>query len=138
MEAFTSENMYFNTFGGNEVSAAVGHAMLNVLRDERLLENALTVGEYVLSGMRRLQQKYPFIGDVRGQGMFFAVEIVSNGGADAVRTKKIVNAMRERGVLISRIGPSDNILKIRPPMVFTKENADLLLSTLDTVMATVG
>jgi 4-aminobutyrate aminotransferase-like enzyme len=138
MEAFTSENMYFNTFGGNEVSAAVGHAMLNVLRDEKLLENALTVGEYVLGGMRKLQQKYPFIGDVRGQGMFFAVEIVSNGGPDAPRTKKIVNAMKERGVLISRIGPSDNILKIRPPMVFTKENADVLLSTLDTALGTVG
>jgi 4-aminobutyrate aminotransferase-like enzyme len=137
MEAFTSENMYFNTFGGNEVSAAVGHAVLNVLRDEKLLENALTVGEYVLSGMRKLQQKHPLIGDVRGQGMFFAVEIVSDGRPDAVRTKKIVNLMRERGVLISRIGPSDNILKIRPPMVFTSENADVLLSTLDSVLATV-
>lgn len=135
MEEFTSQNMYFNTFGGNEVSAAVGHAMLNVLRDERLLENALAVGEYVLTGMRRLQQKYPIIGDVRGQGMFFAVEIVSNGQPDAARTQKIVNTMRERGVLISRIGPHDNILKIRPPMVFTRENADVLLSTLDSVLA---
>jgi 4-aminobutyrate aminotransferase-like enzyme len=135
MEEFTSQNMYFNTFGGNEVSAAVGHAMLNVLRDERLLENALAVGEYVLTGMRRLQQKYPIIGDVRGQGMFFAVEIVSNGQPDAARTKKIVNTMRERGVLISRIGPHDNILKIRPPMVFTRENAGVLLSTLDSVLA---
>jgi 4-aminobutyrate aminotransferase-like enzyme len=135
MEDFTSQNMYFNTFGGNEVSAAVGHAMLNVLRDERLLENALNVGEYVLSGMRRLQQKYPIIGDVRGQGMFFAVEIISNGQPDAARTKRIVNTMRERGVLISRIGPHDNILKIRPPMVFGRENADLLLSTLDSVLS---
>ncbi len=134
MEDFTSQNMYFNTFGGNEVSAAVGHAMLNVLRDEKLLENALTVGEYVLTGMRRLQQKYPLIGDVRGQGMFFAVEIVSEAGNRMQRrTKKIVNTMRERGVLISRIGPHDNILKIRPPMVFTRENADVLLSTLDSV-----
>ena len=135
MEDFTSQNMYFNTFGGNEVSATVGHAMLKVLRDEKLLENALNVGEYVLSGMRRLQQKHPIIGDVRGQGMFFAVEIVSNGEPDAARAKKIVNTMRDRGVLISRIGPHDNILKIRPPMVFTRENADVLLSTLDGVLA---
>ena len=135
MEDFTSQNMYFNTFGGNEVSAAVGHAMLNVLQDEKLLENALTVGEYVLRGMRRLQQKYPILGDVRGQGMFFAVEIVSDGKPDAATTKKIVNTMRERGVLISRIGPHDNILKIRPPMVFTRENADVLLSTLDSVLS---
>jgi 4-aminobutyrate aminotransferase-like enzyme len=135
MEDFTSQNMYFNTFGGNEVSAAVGHAMLNVLRDEKLLENALTVGEYVLTGMRRLQQKYRIIGDVRGQGMFFAVEIVSKGQPDAATTKRIVNTMRERGVLISRIGLHDNILKIRPPMVFTRENADVLLSTLDSVLS---
>ncbi len=134
MEDFTSKNMYFNTFGGNEVSAAVGHALLNVLRDEKLLDNALTVGEYVLSGMRRLQQKYPIIADVRGQGMFFAVEIVSNGQPDAARARKIVNTMRDTGVLISRIGPHDNILKIRPPMVFTRENADVLLSTLDAAL----
>jgi len=138
MENFTSQNMYFNTFGGNEVSAAVGHAVLNVLRDEKLLENALSVGEYVLSGMRRLQQKYSIMGDVRGQGMFFAVEMVSNGKPEAATTKKIVNRMRERGVLISRIGPHDNILKIRPPMVFTKANADVLLNTLDGVLAEVG
>jgi 4-aminobutyrate aminotransferase-like enzyme len=87
--------------------------------------------------MRKLQQKHPLIGDVRGQGMFFAVEIVSNGQPDALTTKKIVNAMRDRGVLISRIGPSDNILKIRPPMVFTSENSDVLLSTLDSVLAAV-
>jgi 4-aminobutyrate aminotransferase-like enzyme len=138
MEAFTSENMYFNTFGGNEVSAAVGHAMLNVLRDEKLLENALTVGSYVLTGMRRLQEKYSFIADVRGQGMFFAVEIILNGQPDSARAKRIVNAMREHGVLISRIGPGDNILKIRPPMVFSASNADLLLSTLDSVLAAVS
>jgi 4-aminobutyrate aminotransferase-like enzyme len=135
MEDFTSHNMYFNTFGGNEVSAAVGYAVLNVLRDEKLLENALSVGEYVLTGMRRLQQKYPIIGDVRGQGMFFGVEIVSNGEPDAATARKIVNSMRERGILISRIGPHDNILKIRPPMVFTRENADVLLSELDSVLS---
>ena len=134
MEAFTSQNMYFNTFGGNEVSAAVGHAVLNVLRDEQLLENALTVGSHVLSGMRGF--RHECIGDVRGQGMFFAVEIVSaDGKPDAAKTKRIVNSMREHGVLISRIGPHDNILKIRPPMVFTKDNADVLLSTLDTVLS---
>jgi len=138
MEVFTSQNMYFNTFGGNEVSAAVGHAMLNVLRDEKLLENALTVGEYVLAGMRRLQQKYSIMGDVRGQGMFFAIEMVSDGEPDAAKTKKVVNRMRERGVLISRIGPHDNILKIRPPMVFTKDNADVLLTTLDSVLSELG
>jgi 4-aminobutyrate aminotransferase-like enzyme len=136
-ERFASENMYFNTFGGNEVSAAAGTAVLDVLRDERLLENAQRVGDYVLTGMRALQNKYALIGDVRGHGMFFAMELVSDRKtrkpAEAP-TKAIVNAMRDRGVLISRIGPHDNILKIRPPMVFTTENADVLLTTLDAVL----
>jgi 4-aminobutyrate aminotransferase-like enzyme len=141
MERFTSENMYFNTFGGNEVSAAVGLAVLDVLRDERLLENAQHVGSHVLSGMRSLQKKHSIIGDVRGKGMFFAVEMVTDRQsrqAAGARTKAIVNAMRDRGVLISRIGPHDNILKIRPPMSFSTENADLLLTTLDSVLSSTG
>lgn len=141
MDRFTSQNMYFNTFGGNEVSCAVGLAVLDVLRDEQLLENAQRVGEYVLSGMRALQQRHPIIGDVRGKGMFFAVEMVADRDTRepaGARTKAIVNAMRERGVLISRIGLGDNILKIRPPMCFSTQNADVLLSTLDSVLSSVG
>jgi 4-aminobutyrate aminotransferase-like enzyme len=138
MDRFTSENMYFNTFGGNEVSSAVGLAVLDVLKDERLLENAQRVGSHVLAGMRALQKKHPIIGDVRGNGMFFAVEMVTDRQTRepaGARTKAVVNAMRERGVLISRIGLGDNILKIRPPMVFSIENADLLLTTLDSVLS---
>jgi 4-aminobutyrate aminotransferase-like enzyme len=141
MERFTSENMYFNTFGGNEVSSAVGLAVLDVLRDERLLENAQRVGNHVLAGMRELQKKHRFIGDVRGKGMFFAIEMVTDREtqeAAGARTKAVVNAMRERGVLISRIGLGDNILKIRPPMTFSTENADLLLTTLDSVLSSEG
>lgn len=137
MERFTSENMYFNTFGGNEVSAAVGLAVLDALRDEKLLQNAEQVGNYVLEGMRILQSRHEIIGDVRGKGMFFAIEMVTDRKARTpagARTKSIINAMKERGVLISRIGKQDNILKIRPPMVFSKENADVLLSTLDSVL----
>lgn len=137
MEEFTSQNMYFNTFGGNPVSAAVGLAVLDVLKDEQLLENARDVGDYVIAGLRKLQQKHPIIGDVRGRGMFFAVEMVKDRATQepaGAETKRIVNTMRDRGVLISRIGIHDNILKIRPPMVFSRQNADLLLRTLDDVM----
>jgi 4-aminobutyrate aminotransferase-like enzyme len=137
MEQFTSQNMYFNTFGGNPVSAAVGLAVLDVLKDEQLLENARDVGDYVIAGLRKLQQKHPIIGDVRGRGMFFAVEMVKDRATKepaGAETKRIVNTMRDRGVLISRIGIHDNILKIRPPMVFSKQNADLLLRTLDDVL----
>ena len=137
MEEFTSQNMYFNTFGGNTVSVAVGLAVLKVLEEERLLENARRVGEYVIAGLKKLQTRHPLIGDVRGRGLFFAVEMVRDRATKepaGAETKRIVNGMRERGVLISRIGPHDNILKIRPPMPFNTENADLLLKTLDDVM----
>jgi len=137
VEEFTSQNMYFNTFGGNPVSAAVGLAVLNVLEEERLLENARRVGDYVIAGLQRLQTRHALIGDVRGRGLFFAVEMVRDRKTQepaGPETKRIVNGMRERGVLISRIGPHDNILKIRPPMPFNTENADLLLQTLDDVM----
>lgn len=137
MEQFTSQNMYFNTFGGNPVSAAVGTAVLDVLRDDRLLENAQVVGDYVIAGLRKLQDKHSLIGDVRGRGLFFAVEMVKDRNTKqpaGPETKRIVNGMRERCVLISRIGLHDNILKIRPPMPFSRDNADLLLGTLDEVM----
>lgn len=137
VEQFTSQNMYFNTFGGNAVSAAVGLAVLDVLKEERLLENARVVGEYVIAGLRKLQTQHTLIGDVRGAGLFFAVEMVRDRTSQEpapAETKRIVNGMRERGVLISRIGIHDNILKIRPPMPFSTENADLLLKTLDDVM----
>lgn len=136
-DAFTRENMYFNTFGGNPVSCAAGMAVLDVLQEERLLQNAMDVGHYVLEGLRRLQQKHGVIGDVRGRGLFFAVDMVRDRTTKEpapVESKHLVNTMRERGVLISRIGPKDNILKIRPPMPFRNEHAELLLSTLDEVL----
>lgn len=138
VERFTRENMYFNTFGGNPVSCAVGLAVLDVLRDERLLENAQRVGEYVLAGLKRLQARHQLIGDVRGRGLFFAVEMVRDRATQepaGQETGRIVNAMRERGVLLSRIGIHNNILKIRPPMPFGIDHADLLLETLDQALA---
>lgn len=138
VEEFTSRNMYFNTFGGNPVSAAVGMAVLDVIEDEGLLQNARVVGDYTLSRLRQLAERHPLIGDVRGAGLFFAVELVDDRNAKTpatAQTKRLVNQMRERGVLISRIGIHDNILKIRPPMPFSKQNADLLVDTLDQVLA---
>jgi 4-aminobutyrate aminotransferase-like enzyme len=138
VNAFTGRNMYFNTFGGNPVSAAVGMAVLDVIEEERLLDNAVSVGDYTIAKLARLAERHALIGDVRGSGMFFAVELVSDRGAKTpatAQTKRLVNLMRERGVLISRIGINDNILKIRPPMPFSKQNADLLVDTLDQTLA---
>ena len=100
VEEFTSQNMYFNTFGGNPVSAAVGLAVLNVLEEERLLENARRVGDYVIAGLRRLQKRHPLIGDVRGRGLFFAVEMVKDRKTQepaGPQTKRIVNACASAG-----------------------------------------
>jgi len=138
VNAFAGRNMYFNTFGGNPVSAAVGTAVLDVLQDERLLQNAVAVGNYTLQRLSGLANRHALIGDVRGAGLFFAVELVSDRQAKTpatAQTKRLVNLMRERGVLISRIGLHDNILKIRPPMPFQKQHADLLVDTLDEVLS---
>jgi 4-aminobutyrate aminotransferase-like enzyme len=138
VNAFAGRNMYFNTFGGNPVSSAVGMAVLDVLEDERLLENAVSVGNYTLGRLKKLADRHALIGDVRGAGLFFAVELVTDRSTKVpapAQTKRLVNLMRERGVLISRIGIHDNILKIRPPMSFSRQHADLLIETLDAVMA---
>jgi 4-aminobutyrate aminotransferase-like enzyme len=138
IEAFTARNMYFNTFGGNPVSAAVGTAVLDVIEEERLVENARDVGAYALEKLRKLGDRHALIGDVRGAGLFFAVELVGDRRTKTpatAETRRLVNLMRERGVLLSRIGMHDNILKIRPPMPFSKQHADLLVDTLDQAMA---
>ena len=134
MSAFRNRVMYFNTFGGNPVSCAVGKAVLDILKDERLMDNARVVGDYVIAGLKRLQQQHTIIGDVRGRGLFFGAELVRDRKTRepaTEETKRLVNSMRERGVLLSRIGQYDNVLKMRPPMPFSRDNADLLLQTLD-------
>lgn len=138
IQKFGDRTMYFNTFAGNPVSCAAAAAVLDVLERENLRENARVVGDYVVAGLNRLAGKHSIIGEVRGRGMFFAADLVRDRKTKEPATaeaKRIVNAMRDRGVLISRIGPHDNVLKIRPPMPFTRENADLLLDTLDGVLA---
>jgi len=134
VDAFGAVSNYFNTFGGNPVSTAAGMAVLDVLENEKLLENAQVTGAYVRAGLDRLQDKHGIIGNVRGSGLFFGLELV-HSDADrspaTAETKRLINLMRDRGVLISRIGRYDNILKMRPPMVFGREHADILLSTLD-------
>jgi 4-aminobutyrate aminotransferase-like enzyme len=137
VERFTAANMYFNTFAGNPVSAAVGMAVLDVLENERLLDNARDVGRYTLAQLGALASKHEIIGDVRGAGLFFAVDLVRDRKTKvpaAAEAKRVVNLLRERDVLISRIGPADNILKIRPPMLFSSANADHLVNALDSAL----
>jgi 4-aminobutyrate aminotransferase-like enzyme len=126
--------MYFNTFGGNPVSCAAGLAVLDVLEEEDLMTHAHAVGGYVQQGLAELAARHSLIGDLRGRGLFFGAELVRDRATREPATteaRRLVNSMKERGVLISKIGKHDNVLKMRPPMPFANEHADLLLSALD-------
>jgi 4-aminobutyrate aminotransferase-like enzyme len=128
--SFDNGMEFFSTFGGNNVSCAIGLAVLEVVQEEKLQSHALQVGEHLLSGLRDLQQRHEIIRDVRGSGLFLGVEL-RNGNAPATsEANRIVNRMREHGILFGTDGPSHNVLKIRPPMPFSIEDADLLISTL--------
>ena len=124
---------YFNTFGGNPVSAAAAMAVLDVIEEEGLVARAADVGRYTLGLLRQLS--HPAIAEVRGQGLFFGVALLTAEGAPATElAAKIVEAMKDRGVLIGRIGRKMNILKLRPPMPFSRGNADLAVGTLAEVL----
>jgi 4-aminobutyrate aminotransferase-like enzyme len=138
MHAFRSRFRYFNTFGGNPVSCAAAMATLRVVQEEGLMENARIVGDYAREGLRDLAARHDCIGDVRGSGLFFGAEMVldrqSKTPATAF-TKRVANRMREHGVLLNFLGIHYNVLKIRPPMVFSKSDADRMLDRLDKVLS---
>jgi 4-aminobutyrate aminotransferase-like enzyme/Ser/Thr protein kinase RdoA (MazF antagonist) len=136
--SFENGMEFFSTFGGNPVSCAIGLAVLDVIRDEDLQAHALTVGEYFMRGLRGLAEQHPIIGDVRGAGLFIGVELVRDRQTLEPATEaagRIVNAMRDRGVLLSTDGPFENVLKIKPPMVLTEDDVDMALRCLDDVLA---
>jgi 4-aminobutyrate aminotransferase-like enzyme/Ser/Thr protein kinase RdoA (MazF antagonist) len=137
-DSFNNGMEYFNTFGGNPVSCAIGLAVLDVIAEEQLQQHALRVGNHLMDGLRGLMQKHELIGDVRGLGLFVGIELVLDrqtlAPAAALATY-IANRMRERGILLSTDGPFHNVLKIKPPLVFTAANADFLVATLDEILA---
>ena len=129
---------YFNTFGGNPVSCAAAMAVLEEIEDNGLVENARVVGEHARGRLETLKQKYEFIGDVRGSGLIFGAEMVLDRETKEPAsdfTDRVINAMRHRGVIHSKLGRHKNTLKIRPPLPFSIENADLLFDTLDDVLS---
>ncbi len=136
--SFDNGMEYFNTFGGNPVSCAIGLVVLDVIADERLQEHALSIGEHLLTGLRGLMEKHRIIGDVRGLGLFVGVELVLDQetlSPAAAQTSYVVNRLRERGILLSTDGPLHNVLKIKPPLVFSEANANLLVAALDDILA---
>jgi 4-aminobutyrate aminotransferase-like enzyme len=128
---------FFSTFGGNNVSCAIGLEVLKVVHEEKLQNNALRVGEKLLEGLRELQKQYEIIGDVRGSGFFLGAELVRSRDTFEPATSeadRIVNRMRDEGILIGADGPFHNVLKIRPPMPFSETDADRLITTLQAVL----
>lgn len=129
MEEFGENNTYFNTFAGNPVSASAGLAVLQVMEEQQLLENTRRLGRFINRELRALALGNPRIKSVRGSGLFFGLELVrpADSEPDPETTKAIVEDLRERGVLIGRIGRHDNVLKMRPPLVFQRDHAELML-----------
>ncbi|CAG0885087.1 unnamed protein product [Cyprideis torosa] len=129
----------FSTFAGNPVSCMAGLAVIEVLEDEKLRENATVVGDVLLEGFRELQKKHDIIGDVRGKGLFIGVDLVTDRYTKTPATnsaKIVVNLMRDRHkIILSRDGPYSNVLKLKPPMCFSLEDAKTVLTCLDEVLS---
>lgn len=136
-DAFNNGMEYFATFGGNNVSVAAGLAVLDILRDEPLQQNALVIGERMLAGLRAIAPKHAMIGDVRGAGLFLGVELVRD--RDTLEPAEdeasyVSNRLRDFGILAGTDGPFHNVVKIRPPMPFDADNADYVLECFDRIM----
>jgi 4-aminobutyrate aminotransferase-like enzyme len=130
-EVLANEAGYFNTFGGNPVSCAAGLAVLNVIEKEGLQQNAHEVGEYLKVGLKELKTHHPMLGQMHGSGLLLGIDIISPDEApDSRLADRIMNHMRDNGVLVGITGPMSQTLKIRPPLVFNKEHADILLAAL--------
>jgi 4-aminobutyrate aminotransferase-like enzyme len=137
-ERFGRDARYFNTFGGNPVSSAAALATLNVIQDEGLQANAARTGAYLRGKFREMARKHAWIGDVRGDGLFMGIELVSDRAAKTPATEathRFVNLMRDHRVLLSATGLHGNVIKLRPQLPFSLENADQLLQAADDVFA---
>ena len=134
---FGAKCRYFNTFGGNAVAAATAMAVLEVVQGEALQANAAAVGAYFRDGLLALAKTHACLGQVRAAGLFLGVEVIQGDPLtpDAAKTAAIVNGMRQARVLISSTGPRSNVLKIRPPLVFSRANVDYFLERLEGVLA---
>lgn len=135
--SFNNGMEFFSTFGGNPVACAAGLAVLDVLRDENLQHNALQVGTRWLAQLRALQNTHALIGDVRGSGLFLGIDLVNDRSSRAPATEQatyIANRLRERGILAGTDGPHHNVIKLRPPLIFSDADADLFVATLDEIL----
>jgi 4-aminobutyrate aminotransferase-like enzyme len=141
IEEFAHDMRYFNTFGGNAVSISAAQAVLDVVREEHLQDNARIVGESLRGMLRELAPRHPAIDDVRGAGLFIGVELCVPGTdrePDEALALRVVNGLRERHVLLGTAGIDNNILKVRPPIVFSQTDAERFVAELSSTLADVG
>jgi 4-aminobutyrate aminotransferase-like enzyme len=138
-EILANERGYFSTFGGNPVSCAAGLAVFEVIETEGLQRNALEVGQYLMSGLSGLQKDYPGIGRIHGSGLLLGVDMIKPGGVpDPELAEVVMNDLRDHGVLIGTTGKDSATLKIRPPLVFKQEHAEILLESLRSALETLS
>ncbi|XP_032366838.1 ethanolamine-phosphate phospho-lyase [Etheostoma spectabile] len=137
-EAFMSSGMeYFNTFGGNPVSCAIGMAVLDVIVKEDLQGNALRVGRYLTGLLEKQKEKHPLVGDIRGRGLFVGLELVKDRlklTPATAEAQEVIYRLKEQRILLSADGPHRNVLKFKPPMCFTVEDADLVVEKMDHIL----
>ncbi len=141
LETFGATAGYFNTFGGNPVAAAAGLAVLETLEAENLQQNALEIGAYLLAELDVVAQRFSQVGDVRGKGLYIGVELVRDRKSkkpDRAAATRVVDMLRDRNILVGIAGPYGNILKIRPPLCFERDHADLLVKALYDSLATLS
>lgn len=135
MDSFSSENMYFNTFGGSPAASAAGRAVLNEVRERDLLAHSAKLSEVIKPRLQEIADQHPEIAVAKGTGLFFGLALLdAEKNPDPQLAKAVVEGMVRQNILISKIGPADNILKIRPPLVITEEEIDLLLTALARVL----
>jgi 4-aminobutyrate aminotransferase-like enzyme len=135
--SFNNGMEFFSTFGGNPVACAAGLAVLDVLEEEHLQENALMVGNYLIARLKSLQEKHALVGDVRGSGLFLGLDLVIDRGTREPAPQQVsyvVNRLRDRGILAGTDGPHHNVIKLRPPLIFSQTDADLFASTLEAIL----
>jgi 4-aminobutyrate aminotransferase-like enzyme len=141
LETFGSTSGYFNTFGGNPVAAAAGLAVLETIGAENLQENARDTGTYLLAGLGAVAQRFACVGDLRGKGLYIGVELVldrKSKAPDRDTATRVVDMLRDRNVLVGIAGPYGNVLKIRPPLTFSREHADILVKALSDSLASLS
>jgi 4-aminobutyrate aminotransferase-like enzyme/Ser/Thr protein kinase RdoA (MazF antagonist) len=137
-DAFNNGMEYFNTFGGNPVSMVTGLAVLEVIENEEMQKHALEVGTHLMDGLKKLMNSYPIISDVRGHGLFIGAEMVKDRitmEPAIPEIDRVIERMQQQGYLLSTDGPLHNVLKIKPPMPFSKQNADELIKCLDRALS---